>query len=127
MSQIVLVDDDPLLASIISDALTSDGHIVGWIGDSKEAIARMSRRPPDLAIVDCVMPGVPGTQLVAQMRVHPTLCKVPVLMLTARTAVSDRAIAYRSGADDYLAKPADLDELAGRVDALLARGHRPVM
>ncbi|MEQ7873041.1 response regulator transcription factor [Sphingomonas sp. ASV193] len=121
MARIILVDDEPIAAQIAAGALAKAGYAVGWIDNGAEALQVMRRRPPDLAILDCMMPGMSGVQLLHQMRIDMKLCGVPVLMLTARTSARDEAIAFGAGAGDYLTKPFDPDLLVGRVDALLYR------
>lgn len=121
MARIIIADDDPIIGELVSNALIDAGHGVGWVADGATALAVMRRRPPNLAIIDCAMPGLAGIQLLRQMRVEPGLCQVPVLMLTARSGERDEAIAYGAGADDYLTKPVDLDQLVGRVSAILLR------
>lgn len=119
MARVILADDDPVIGQLASDALLQAGHAVGWVADGEIALRVMRARPPQLAIVDCGMPGLSGVQLVRAMRGDGRLCGVPVLMLTARQGNSDESLARAAGAQDYLRKPVDLDELVGRVDALL--------
>lgn len=123
MARIILVDDEPVGARIACDYLFDAGHAVGCVTDSREALAILTRRPPHLVILDCAMPHVSGVQLLLAMRDSPALCGIPVLMLTARQSDRDEAIAFGAGADDYLRKPVDHDELLGRIDALLMRHH----
>lgn len=125
MARIILVDDDPVIGELVSNALMTAGHAIGWIADGDHALHIMRARAPHVAIVDCAMPGMSGVQLVRTMRSDGRLCHVPVLMLTARHSINDEAIAYGAGADDYLRKPVDLDKLAGRVEALLLQSQRP--
>ncbi|MEO8617997.1 MAG: response regulator transcription factor [Sphingomicrobium sp.] len=119
MARILLVDDDPVSSRLLCDLLLDAGHAVGWLSDGAEALAVMKRRAPLLAILDCAMPGLSGVHVLMAMRNHPSLCSVPVLMLTARQSERDEGIAYGAGADDYLRKPVDPDRLLGRIDALL--------
>lgn len=126
MARIILVDDEPISSRLVCDYLFDAGHIVGWIGDSRQALAVLTRRPPEVVILDCAMPHVSGVQLLMAMKDSPTLCGVPVLMLTARLSDKDEAIAFGAGADDYLRKPVDHDELLGRIDALLMRHSVPL-
>ena len=84
----------------------------------------MRARPPHLAILDCAMPGLSGVDLLRAMRVEPRLLAVPVLMLTSRLSERDERIAYEAGADVYLRKPVDPDQLLDRVDALLLRNSK---
>ena len=119
MARIILVDDDPVIGHLVSGALLNAGHAIGWIENGESALAVMRARPPHLAIIDCAMSGMSGVELVRAMRADGLLCHVPAIMLTARTSENDEALAYNAGAVDYLRKPVDLDQLVGRVDALL--------
>lgn len=124
MARIILVEDDPIVARLVSDILYEAGYVVGWIDKAKEALALMKHRPPSLAVLDCSMPEMSGVQLLSAMRVDEQLAEVPVLMLTARQSDKDEDIAFSAGADDYLRKPVDPDCLVGRIDALLMRNER---
>ena len=115
MARIILVDDDPVLGQLVAAALLDAGHAIGWIEDGEGALAVMRARPPHVAIIDCAMPGLSGVQLVRAMRADGRLCRVPVMMLTARTSTADESLARSAGADDYVRKPVDLDQL-GRDD-----------
>jgi DNA-binding response OmpR family regulator len=126
LARIILVDDDPVSSRLISDFLYDAGHAVGWVGDSREAMRVLKQRPPQLVILDCAMPHVPGVQVLMSMRVTPTLADVPVIMLTARQSERDESIAFSAGADDYLRKPVDRDQLLGRIDALLLKNATPL-
>lgn len=119
-ARIIYVDDDPVMGSIVCSALLEAGHAIGWISDAEQALFVMRRRPPHLAILDCAMPGMSGVDLLRRMRSDGNLCHVPVLILTARQSENDEALAFGAGADDYLRKPVDLDQLVGRIDAMLA-------
>ena len=119
MARIILVDDDPVIGALVANAAMDAGHAIGWISDAMTALQVMRQRPPQLAIIDCAMPGMSGVELLRTMRSDGALCHVPVVMLTARQSDQDEAIAYSAGADDYLRKPVDLDFLVGRLDALL--------
>lgn len=121
MARLILVDDEPIAGQLAAEVLRVAGYTVGRLHNGPEALRVMKRRPPDLAILDCMMPGMSGVQLLGQMRIDPSLCGVPVIMLTARTSEQDKAVAFGAGAADYLTKPIDPDQLIGRVDALLYR------
>ena len=124
MARIILADDDPVIGQLVADALLEAGHALGVIEDGATALKVMRARPPHLAIVDCGMPGMSGVELVRAMRGDGRLCQVPVLMLTGRQSKADEALALSAGADDYLRKPADLDQLVGRIDALLYQASK---
>ena len=120
MARIILVDDDPVIGDLVVNSMIDAGHAIGWIADAATALRVMRQRAPHLAIIDCVMPGMSGVELLRTMRSEGTLCHVPAVMLTARQSSQDETIAYWAGADDYLRKPIDLDFLIGRINALLA-------
>ena len=124
MARIILADDDPVIGHLACDALFNAGHAVGWVSDGDAALKVMRARPPNLAILDCSMPGLSGVALVRAMRGDDRLCGVPVLMLTARQSDTDERLALTAGAQDYLRKPVDLDELVGRVNALLFQSSK---
>nr|WP_294849398.1 response regulator [uncultured Sphingomonas sp.] len=123
-ARILYVDDDPVMGSLVCAALFDAGHAIGWLQDAQQALAVMRRRPPHLAILDCAMPGLSGVDLLRRMRSEGSLCRVPVIMLTARHSNTDEALAIGAGADDYLRKPVDLDLLVGRIEAVLASEWR---
>lgn len=125
MARIILVDDDPISSTLVTDLLYDGGHAVGWIDRGDKALAVMQARPPQLALLDCAMPGLSGVDLLRSMRADPRLLGVPVVMLTARQSERDERIAFEAGADDYLRKPVDPDKLLGTIDAVLMR-YRPL-
>ena len=93
MGRIILAEDEEISGTIASSALMNAGHAVGWFKDGKEVLAAMVRRPPNLAILDCNMPGMSGVLVLREMRRRADLCEVPVLMLSGRTSDSDERIA----------------------------------
>jgi DNA-binding response OmpR family regulator len=124
MARIILVDDDPVIGQLVAGALLSAGHAIGWVDDGQSAFGVMRARPPHLAIVDCAMPGLSGVDLVRSMRADGRLCRVLVIMLTARQGKTDERLAFYAGADDYLRKPVDLDLLLARVEAMLSHASK---
>jgi two-component system, OmpR family, response regulator MprA len=116
---ILVVDDEPAVRGAVERALRLDGHEVALAADGVEALDVLGTRPPDALVLDVLMPRVDGLELCRRMRRRGD--KTPVLMLTARDAVSDRVAGLDAGADDYLVKPFALEELLARVRALLRR------
>lgn len=123
MGRIILAEDEEISGSIASTVLMNAGHAVGWLKDGREVLAALVRRPPDLAILDCNMPGMSGVMVLREMRARADLCSVPVLMLTSRKSDADEQIARYSGADEYLTKPVDLVELVQTAEDLM-KGKR---
>jgi two-component system response regulator MprA len=117
--RILVVDDEPSVREAVERALRLEGHDVLLAGDGHEALDTLDARAPDAVVLDVLMPRVDGLELCRRMRERGD--RTPVLMLTARDAVSDRVAGLDAGADDYLIKPFALEELLARVRALLRR------
>ena len=113
-----MVDDDARLAASLRRALAYEGHAVEVKGDGPSALAAARDRPPDLVVLDVMLPGLDGVEVCRRLRAGSD---VPILMLTARDAISDRVSGLDAGADDYLVKPFAYDELLARARALLRR------
>ncbi len=120
--RILVVEDEARIASFLRRGLTLEGYDVETAYDGEEAIFKVRDRPPDLLILDIMLPRIDGLEVCRRIRTFTTL---PVLMLTARDAVPDRVAGLDNGADDYMVKPFSLDELLARVRALLRRQKRP--
>lgn len=119
-TKLLLVEDDPLLASTLTETLTLENQVVEGIGDGGEADSRLSQEHGyDLILLDLNLPTRSGLDVLTTLRAHDR--QTPVLILTARAAIEDRVKGLDLGADDYLAKPFALDELEARVRALLRR------
>ncbi|WP_030059614.1 MULTISPECIES: response regulator transcription factor [Streptomyces] len=118
-ARLLVVDDEPALRDALESSLAFEGYEVATATDGYEALESVERDRPDLVLLDIMMPRMDGLTAVRRMRSRGDT--VPVLMLTARDAVGDRVTGLDVGADDYLAKPFELDELLARVRALLRR------
>ena len=116
---ILLVEDDPAMHTTLQRALARRGMRVHWVGDGLQALAQWTAQPPDAVVLDLSLPGMDGLDVLAQARRQGL--RTPVLVLTARGTVGDRVLGLNAGADDYQAKPFDLDELEARLRALLRR------
>ncbi|KAF0191745.1 MAG: pmrA [Gammaproteobacteria bacterium] len=119
MMRILVAEDDELLGSGIQSSLSGSGYAVDWVKDGQSALNFLNAGPYDLVILDLGLPRKSGLQIMAQLRDAGQA--VPVLILTARDTVADRVAGLDSGADDYMVKPFDLDELLARIRALLRR------
>jgi DNA-binding response OmpR family regulator len=124
MARIVIADDDELIVEVIRGALESGGHVVGALPDGEHVGEVIDFKRPQLVILDCAMPGKSGIDALRDIRSSPVAYDTPVLMLTALIDSKDEAIAMRAGANEYLRKPFDSDELLGIVDVMLAKSEK---
>lgn len=122
MANILVIDDDAELLEMIRRLLEQHGgHQAMLSADGADGLAKALADPPDLAIVDVMMPDVSGYEVCRQLRANPSTASVPIIVLTARGQLVDRQAALDAGADDYIVKPVAVMELLGRVNALLAK------
>lgn len=117
--RILVVDDEPAVRESISRGLRFEGYQVELANDGQEALETLMRDRPDAVVLDVMMPRLDGLETCRQIRAAGD--RVPVLMLTAKRSVSDRVAGLDAGADDYLVKPFELEELLARLRALLRR------
>lgn len=123
MATVLVVDDDPGLRALLAEYLSGRGLEVQLAADGREALARLRAGAVDLCVLDLMMPGMDGFELLGIVRREPALAGLPVLMLTARGEDTDRIVGLELGADDYLSKPFSMAELLARVKALLRRAE----
>lgn len=122
-AHVLVVDDDPNVAEVITRYLEREGFRVDTLGNGQEAIRRVIVNPPDLLVLDLMLPGMDGLEVCRQLR---ALEPVPVIMLTAKGDETDRIIGLDLGADDYITKPFSPRELTSRVKAVLRRVNAPL-
>ncbi len=119
--RLLVVEDDTGLRDVLRRALSLAGYEVRLSAEGAEALAEVARSVPDAVVLDIGLPDIDGLEVCRMLRREGN--RVPVLMLTARDAVSDRIDGLDAGADDYLVKPFDIDELKARLRALLRRAR----
>jgi two-component system, OmpR family, response regulator MprA len=117
-ARVLVVEDDEAIADVLRRSLRAEGHEVQSAGDGVEALALAERFVPDLVILDLGLPRLDGTEVLTRLRAEGD---VPILILTARTETEDRVEGLDAGADDYLPKPFEREELLARTRALLRR------
>lgn len=117
--RILLVEDDPMIGESVVDGLTDEGYAVDWVQDGNSALLALRTTEFSLVVLDLGLPGKDGIRVLEELRSDQNL--TPVLVTTARDTVEDRVKGLDAGADDYLIKPFDLDELFARIRALLRR------
>ena len=123
MARIVVADDDADIRDLVVFKLRQAGHDVQAVEDGAAAVEACQATPPDLVVLDVMMPGMGGLDATRALRLDPRLARVPVILLTARAQESDIEQGFGAGADDYVVKPFSPRELASRVAAVLARSR----
>jgi DNA-binding response OmpR family regulator len=120
--RILVVEDEPQISNFLRVGLGYEGFSVAIAEDGHEALAELKRFKPQLVILDLMLPGISGMELAERMRADPELM---IIMLTARDQVEDRIAGLNAGADDYLVKPFDFEELVARIHAVTRRRGAP--
>ncbi|HEY8478375.1 MAG TPA: response regulator transcription factor [Spirillospora sp.] len=118
--RVLVVDDDPTVAEVVARYLARDGHEVECFADGPAALRRALADPPDLIVLDLMLPGMGGLEVCRRLR---ETSAVPIVMLTALGAETDRLVGLETGADDYVTKPFSPRELALRVRSVLRRAR----
>ncbi len=122
MPHILLVEDDPILGPLTARCLLDGGFPCTWAQDATSAMGEFLKNPPDLLLLDLMLPDRSGLSLLTEVR---RTSSVPVILLTARTLSQDKVLGLDLGADDYLTKPFSTEELLARIRALLRRAQPP--
>ncbi|MBI5352526.1 MAG: response regulator transcription factor [Chloroflexi bacterium] len=122
MAKILIVDDDPKVTTLLKRFLSTAGYEVTAINHSSKAVQTANSIRPDLFILDIMMPQPDGFKLCTLLRAIPDFAKTPILIITSLDLSNSKASAF--GADDYLAKPFDLDDLASRIDSMLTKTRK---
>jgi two-component system, OmpR family, phosphate regulon response regulator PhoB len=118
---ILIVEDERDLAELIALNLRRAGFSVETLHDGRAGLAQATKRPPDLLILDLMLPGLPGQEVARGLRTNPATAGLPILMLTAKAEEADQVAGLALGADDYVTKPFSMKVLLARVEALLRR------
>jgi len=122
-SHILVIEDDDIVGRTIERSLRGGEFRVTLTNSGVEGLKAARRRPPDLVILDIIMPGMDGYTVCREMRADPILADVPILFLTAKIKDEDKITGFNAGADDYLCKPFNIDELILRIRAILRRAR----
>jgi len=124
VTRVLVVEDDPDIAQLVVHYLSKAGFTAETVSGGREALSVISARPPDLLVLDLMLPQLDGLEICRLVRSNDATAGIPIIMLTARAEESDRIVGLELGADDYLAKPFSPNELVARVRALLRRTTR---
>ena len=118
-NKILVVDDESIGRSVIQGLLGSDGYDLQFASDGPSALEIASRSPPDLVLLDIMMPGMDGFEVTKHIRSTPSLAEIPVLLVTALDDRSSRLAGLEAGADDFITKPFDRAEMRTRIRSIL--------
>jgi two-component system phosphate regulon response regulator PhoB len=118
---VLVVEDEPALVTMLRYNLEKQGFRVDEAGDGEEALTRIAELPPDLVLLDWMLPVMSGIEVCRQVRRRPTTRDLPIIMVSARTDDQDAVRGLNTGADDYITKPFNMDALLARMRALLRR------
>jgi DNA-binding response OmpR family regulator len=120
--RVLVIDDDPNVSEVVATYLQREGAVVRVEADGEAGLAAALADPPDLVVLDLMLPGLDGLEVCRRLQ---ALAPVPIVMLTAKGDETDRIIGLELGADDYVSKPFSPRELVARVNAVLRRAHEP--
>lgn len=121
--RILIVEDERDLAELIAFNLTKAGYRTTVAHDGKAALKRLAEDPPDLVVLDLMLPEVPGTEIASRIRTNPSTSRLPIIMLTAKADELDQLVGLAVGADDYITKPFSVKLLLARIEAVLRRSE----
>ncbi len=125
MKKVLLIEDDRVAAELIRESLAGEGYEVLHITDGTSGLAQVRKAPPDVLLLDLMLPKMSGLDVCKAIRSDENLNRLPILMLTSRGDEMDRVVGLEIGADDYVTKPFSPRDLAARVKALLRRSEPP--
>jgi DNA-binding response OmpR family regulator len=121
MTAILIADDDPDIRDLVAFKLEQAGFEVIAVDNGLAALAAARETPPDLVVLDVMMPGMSGIDVCRELRGGESTAALPIILLTARAQEGDVEVGFGAGADDYIVKPFSPRELVSRVEAVLAR------
>ncbi|MEI7555505.1 response regulator [Candidatus Chlorohelix sp.] len=124
MTKILVVDDEPFITDMVEATLVAEGYEVNKAYSGEDALISIQVDPPDLVLLDLMLPGMSGYEVSRFMQREAFYSHIPIIMVTARSGTHDRSSGYETGADDYITKPFNSDELLIRVRAQLHHAHQ---
>lgn len=122
-SRVLIAEDDPAVATMLSEWLTANGFMTAVVGDGRDALDRADSDDFDVVVLDIGLPGRDGMEVLHELRARGRM--LPILILTAYDSLEETVAGLEAGADDYISKPFDLDEVVARIRARLRDGDRP--
>jgi two-component system alkaline phosphatase synthesis response regulator PhoP len=123
-TRVLVAEDDPDIGALLGHYLRKAGFDTVNVISGREVMPEIRREPPDVVILDLMLPGLSGLEVCRAIRADATVAAIPIIMLTAKAEEADRIVGLEVGADDYITKPFSPNEVVARVRALLRRAHR---
>ena len=120
MQRVLIVEDDPVIQMLVGEVLRGAAYDVRTANDGAAGWTQMQTDPPELVVLDVMMPEMDGYEVLEHMRAEPATAQIPVLLMTALDSVGDVARGFELGANDYIHKPFNNEDLLARVEALLS-------
>ncbi|WP_281888878.1 PleD family two-component system response regulator [Paenibacillus sp. YYML68] len=127
MKQLVIVDDDTVLLSLLHDMFALRGLDVRTFDQPSEALAHIQPETTDAVLSDCLMPGMDGYSLCRELRSRPGFARKPIFIMSAKHSISELAKAMAAGADEYIIKPFQPDDIVQRLMAAYRKKHNPIV
>jgi DNA-binding response OmpR family regulator len=119
-ARVLVVEDDPVIQLLVSEVLRAESYDVRLADDGESGLALVREDPPELVVLDVMMPGLDGYEVLGHLRADPATAGIPVLLMTALNSSDDVARGFAAGADDYLRKPFATEDLLASVKSLLS-------
>lgn len=119
--RIVMVEDEKDMADLVAKRLRREGYDIAVVHDGADALHMILAEPPDMVLLDIMLPGISGTEIATQLRNDPRTTRLPIIMLTAKSEESDIVVGLKLGADDYVTKPFSMSVLIARMEARFRR------
>jgi DNA-binding response OmpR family regulator len=123
LNKVIVCDDEDAIAHLVAMALGDAGYLCLRARDGEQAVFLAAHEQPDLLVLDVMMPKLDGIEVCRRLRDDPALASIPILMLTSLAGTDDKVRGLEAGADDYLAKPFQMEELIARLNAVIRRRH----
>ena len=124
MARILVAEDDPDIANLLAHYLQRASFEADVVGSGRDVLPRVKKAPPDVLLLDVMLPGLDGLEVCRALRSDPQTAAIPIIMVTAKGEESDRIVGLELGADDYITKPFSPNEVIARIRAVLRRAHR---
>lgn len=125
MKKVLIIEDEKDLAELLAFNLEKEGYVAHCVHDGKLGLEQAAAEPPDLILLDLMLPGLLGTEICKALRKDPHTARIPIIMITAKGDEIDRVVGFEVGADDYIVKPFSMREVILRIKSVMRRFEQP--